>query len=112
MEIASNPRGQNVDEHEISRELAKPQELLAGMRDDEKLTLARNRRPIRHGAAIGFRRPEIRPLLGSPDIGKRRNTRRRECLRRQCAKSCSAEFGQEIPTRLELVGGGKSCWFG
>ena len=82
------------------------------MRDDEKLTLARNRRPIRHGAAIGFRRPEIRPLLGSSDIGKCRNTMRRECLRRQCAKSCSPSSARKYRPVWSWSAAGKSCWFG
>ena len=62
--IQSGSRGSNVSEHEISRELAKPDELLADMRDDERITIIRNRRPMRHGAAIGFRRPEIAAVLG------------------------------------------------
>jgi len=33
-------------------------------RDDERITLVRNQRPMRHGAAIGFRRPEISVVLG------------------------------------------------
>lgn len=64
LEIANASRGSNVSEHEISRELAKPHELLAGMRDDERITLVRNRPPIRHGAAIAFRRREMAHLLG------------------------------------------------
>ena len=63
--VQSGSHGTNTNEHEISRELAKPDELLADMRDDERITLVRNRRPIRHGAAIGFRRPEIACLLGT-----------------------------------------------
>jgi type IV secretion system protein VirD4 len=64
MEIASKSRGSNTNEHEISRELAKPHELLAEMRDDERITIPRNRRAIRHGAAIGFRREGISAMLG------------------------------------------------
>ena len=60
----SGSRGTNTNEHEISRELAKPDELLADMRDDERITLVRNQRPMRHGAAIGFRRPGISVVLG------------------------------------------------
>lgn len=52
-------------EHEIGRDLAKPHELLADMRDDERITLVRNRPPLRHGAAIAFRRSEMAPLLGT-----------------------------------------------
>ncbi len=62
--IQSGSRGTNINEHEISRELAKPDELLAEMRDDERITLIRNQRPMRHGAAIGFRRAEISVVLG------------------------------------------------
>ncbi len=62
--VQSGSRGSNTNEHEISRELAKPDELLADMRDDERITLVRNQRPMRHGAAIGFRRPEISVVLG------------------------------------------------
>ena len=62
--VQSGSRGTNTNEHEISRELAKPDELLADMRDDERITLSRNKRPMRHGAAIGFRRPEIAVVLG------------------------------------------------
>jgi type IV secretory pathway TraG/TraD family ATPase VirD4 len=65
MEIASKSRGSNTNEHEISRELVKPHELLSEMRDDERITIPRNRRAIRHGAAIGFRRQEIASLLGA-----------------------------------------------
>ncbi len=62
--VQSGSRGTNTNEHEISRELAKPDELLADMRDDERITLVRNQRPMRHGAAIGFRRQEIAVVLG------------------------------------------------
>jgi type IV secretion system protein VirD4 len=65
MEVASKSRGSNTNEHEISRELVKPHELLSEMRDDERITIPRNRRAIRHGAAIGFRREEIATLLGA-----------------------------------------------
>ena len=62
--VRSGSRGTSTNEHEVSRELAKPDELLADMRDDERITLVRNQRPMRHGAAIGFRRPEIAVVLG------------------------------------------------
>lgn len=55
--------GGNLNEHEISREVAKPHELLQEMRGDERITLPRGERPIRHGAAIGFRRPAIAAQL-------------------------------------------------
>jgi type IV secretion system protein VirD4 len=71
METANTSRGSNISEHEISRDLAKPHELLADMRDDERITLVRNRPPMRHGAAIGFRRPEIAPLLGETSYRQR-----------------------------------------
>jgi type IV secretion system protein VirD4 len=71
LEVQSGSSGSNENEHEISRELAKPHELLTEMRDDERITIVRNRAPIRHGAAIGFRRPEIASLLG--DNRYRRN---------------------------------------
>jgi hypothetical protein len=41
------------------------------MRDDERITLVRNRPPMRHGAGIGFRRPEIAPLLGETSYRQR-----------------------------------------
>ncbi|MFL5289414.1 MAG: type IV secretory system conjugative DNA transfer family protein [Rhodopila sp.] len=70
-ENASTSRGSNESEQEISRDLAKPYELLADMRDDERITLVRNRPPMRHGAAIGFRRPEIAHLLGATSYRQR-----------------------------------------
>ena len=63
-EAASRSKGANVSEHEISRKLANPDELLAGMRSDERITLVRNESPMRHGAAIAFRRQELAHLLG------------------------------------------------
>ncbi len=63
--VRSGSRGSNTSEHEIARDLASADELLGDLRDDERITLPRNRRPIRHGAAIGFRRPEIDCLLGT-----------------------------------------------
>lgn len=65
LEIGSASRGSNVNEQEIARDLASPDELLADLRDDERITLVRNRRPARHGAAIAFRRPEFACLLGT-----------------------------------------------
>lgn len=67
VEPGSRSSGSTTSESEVARELAKPAELLADFRDDERLTLVRNRRPIRHGAAIAFRRPELAPLLGRSD---------------------------------------------
>ena len=64
LQAATASRGSNTSEHEVSRELAKPHELLADMRDDERITLVRNRPPIRHGAAIAFRRADMAHLLG------------------------------------------------
>ncbi len=64
METSSLSSGSNTNEHEISRDLVKAHELLSEMRDDERITFPRKRRAIRHGAAIGFRRPEIKKLLG------------------------------------------------
>jgi type IV secretion system protein VirD4 len=69
--VISSSAGENTSEHEISRDLAKPHELLAGMRDDERLTLVRNQPPMRHGAAIAFRRPEMAPLLGETSYRRR-----------------------------------------
>src|SRR5689334_292570 len=54
MEAASRNRGASSNEHEISRALAMPHELLCEMRADERITIVRNRRPIRHGAALAF----------------------------------------------------------
>jgi type IV secretion system protein VirD4 len=65
LEMPSASSGSNLNEHEISREVAKPHELLQEMRPDERITLVRSERPIRHGAAIGFRRQEIVNQLGS-----------------------------------------------
>ena len=70
-ETANASKGTNTSEHEISRELAKPHELLAGMRDDERITLVRNRPPIRHGAAIAFRRADMAHLLGETSYRRR-----------------------------------------
>jgi len=71
LEVASSSAGSNTSEHEISRDLAKPHELLADMRDDERITLVRNRPPMRHGAAIAFRRPEMAHLLGETSYRQR-----------------------------------------
>ena len=70
-ELPSGSKGTSTNENEISRELAKPHELLADMRDDERITLVRNRAPIRHGAAIAFRRPELAHLLGETSYRRR-----------------------------------------
>jgi type IV secretion system protein VirD4 len=69
--VISTSQGENTSEHEISRELAKPHELLTGMRDDERITLVRNQPPMRHGAAIAFRRSEMAPLLGETSYRRR-----------------------------------------
>lgn len=69
LEMPSMSAGSNLNEHEISREVAKPHELLQEMRGDERITLPRGERPIRHGAAIGFRRPEIAAQLGASAYG-------------------------------------------
>ena len=71
LEMPSMSAGSNLNEHEISREVAKPHELLQEMRGDERITLPRGERPIRHGAAIGFRRPEIAAQLGASAYGPR-----------------------------------------
>jgi type IV secretion system protein VirD4 len=71
LQIANASRGSNVSEHEISREVAKPHELLADMRDDERITLVRNTPPMRHGAAIAFRRVEMAHLLGETSYRRR-----------------------------------------
>jgi len=71
LEVANSSQGSNTSEHEISRDLAKPHELLADMRDDERITLVRNRPPMRHGAAIAFRRPEMAHLLGETSYRQR-----------------------------------------
>lgn len=63
LDLPTSSTGANLNEHEISREVAKPHELLQEMRGDERITLARGERPIRHGAAIGFRRPAIAARL-------------------------------------------------
>jgi hypothetical protein len=41
------------------------------MRDDERITLVRNRPPMRHGAAIAFRRQEMTHLLGETSYRQR-----------------------------------------
>ncbi|WP_426960338.1 type IV secretory system conjugative DNA transfer family protein [Muricoccus radiodurans] len=63
MDMPTSSAGSNLNEHEISREVAKPHELLQEMRGDERITLPRGERPIRHGAAIGFRRAAIAAQL-------------------------------------------------
>jgi type IV secretion system protein VirD4 len=73
MEVASSSQGSNTSEHEISRDLAKPHELLCDLRDDERITLVRNRQPMRHGAAIAFRRPEMATLLGETSYRQRQS---------------------------------------
>lgn len=67
LEMPSSSAGSNLNEHEIAREVMKPHELLQEMRSDERITLVRSERPIRHGAAIGFRRPEVSSLLDATD---------------------------------------------
>ena len=64
-EARSGSKGSNSNESEVSRDLAKPEEIMAEMRADERITLVRNSRPLRHGAAIAFRRPEMAALLGA-----------------------------------------------
>ena len=71
LEVANSSTGSNTSEHEISRDLAKPHELLCDLRDDERITLVRNRPPMRHGAAIAFRRPEMAHLLGETSYRQR-----------------------------------------
>jgi type IV secretion system protein VirD4 len=71
LEVANSSQGSNTSEHEISRDLAKPHELLADMRDDERITLVRNRSPMRHGAAIAFRRSDMAHLLGETSYRQR-----------------------------------------
>ncbi|HME26510.1 MAG TPA: type IV secretory system conjugative DNA transfer family protein [Acetobacteraceae bacterium] len=71
LEVANSSQGSNTSEHEISRDLAKPHELLCDLRDDERITLVRNRPPMRHGAAIAFRRPEMAHLLGETSYRQR-----------------------------------------
>lgn len=63
LDMPTSSAGSNLNEHEIAREVAKPHELLQEMRGDERITLARGERPIRHGAAIGFRRSAIAAQL-------------------------------------------------
>jgi hypothetical protein len=41
------------------------------MRDDERITLVRNKPPMRHGAAIAFRRREMAHLLGETSYRRR-----------------------------------------
>jgi type IV secretion system protein VirD4 len=69
--VIAGSQGENTSEHEISRDLAKPSELLCGLRDDERITLVRNERPMRHGASIAFRRPEMASLLGATSYRRR-----------------------------------------
>ena len=65
LEVPQASRGSNVNEGEIGRQLAMAYELASDMRDDERLTFVRNAKPMRHGAAIAFRRPEMAALLGA-----------------------------------------------
>ncbi len=69
--MVSSSLNKGTSEHEISRDLAKPHELLADMRDDERITLIRNRPPMRHGAAIAFRRKEMAIVLGATSYRQR-----------------------------------------
>lgn len=70
-EVASASKGTSSNENEISRDLMKTHELLAGLRSDERITLVRNCAPLRHGAAIAFRRPELAHLLGETSYRRR-----------------------------------------
>lgn len=73
LEPGTRSAGSNTNEHDISRELAKVHELMQDMREDERITIVRNRKPVRHGAAIGFRRPEIAVLLGKSRYRQEKN---------------------------------------
>lgn len=64
LEVGSTSRGSNTSEHEVSRLLAMPYELLSDMRDDETLTVVAGKPVIRHGPALPFRRPEMMCRLG------------------------------------------------
>lgn len=60
LEVANRSQGSNENEHEISRELAKPSEILTDFRTDERIVIVSgNEMPLRCGTAIGFRRQEI-----------------------------------------------------
>jgi type IV secretion system protein VirD4 len=69
--MVSMTQGENTSEHEIKRNLATPAELLCSLRDDERITLVRNKVPMRHGAAIAFRRPDMARLLGKTNYRRR-----------------------------------------
>jgi type IV secretion system protein VirD4 len=51
--------GRNENRHEISRPLIRASEILQDLRADEVLIVPKSGRPIRCGAAIYFRRPEM-----------------------------------------------------
>ena len=61
--MGTNSKGANTNLHEVSRPLMYAHELMQDVRTDERITIVPGRKPMRHGAAIGFRRPEIAPLL-------------------------------------------------
>lgn len=63
LEFGTHSRGANVNEHEISRELAKPFEVLQEIERDERIVLVPGDRPLRCAAAVYFRRPELRSLV-------------------------------------------------
>src|SRR5262249_23713475 len=62
-ELPSSSRGSNVSEHEISRALLLPDELMSDLDSRARVTLVRGSRPILHAAAIGSMRPEIAAVL-------------------------------------------------
>ena len=49
----------STSQQQVARRLIKPEEVLQGMRYDEKIVLIQNAPPLRCGRAIYFRRPEM-----------------------------------------------------
>lgn len=50
---------ESTNEQQLARRLIKPEEILQTLRSDEQIVLISNRRPLRCGRAIYFRRPEM-----------------------------------------------------
>jgi type IV secretion system protein VirD4 len=57
--MGSRSRGSNVNVHEISRPLIRPEEVLHDMRSDEQIVFSGFGKPLRCGKAIFWRRPDL-----------------------------------------------------
>ncbi len=63
--MASSSSGRSENRSEIRRALIKPEEIMQDTRADEAFVLVRGARPLRCGRAIYFRRPDMKPLVGT-----------------------------------------------